>query len=116
MARPFRRRVGALQSGRRHRLFGRGAGGQGRGDLNTFRSGPVPGRTMPLPPSVRRNELHLRRIELRGYRRDDGLLRVEARMVDPKTHELTLADGRVVPAGGPVHDMSIRRVVDEASA
>ena len=68
---------------------------------------------MPLPPSVQRDELHLRRIELRGFRRGDGLFDVEARMVDTKTHELALADGRVVPAGEPIHDMSIRLVVDE---
>ena len=68
---------------------------------------------MPLPPSVPRDELHLRRIELRGFRRGDGLFDVEARMVDTKTHELALADGRIVPAGEAVHDMSIRLVVDE---
>ena len=36
---------------------------------------------------VSRHELHLRRIELRGYRRDDGLYDVEARKVDTKTTE-----------------------------
>lgn len=45
---------------------------------------------MPLPPSVPRDELQLRRIELRGFRRGDGLYDIEARMVDTKTHELTL--------------------------
>ena len=49
---------------------------------------------MPLLPPVPRDELHLRRIELRGYRRADGLYDVEARMVDTKTHELTLEGGR----------------------
>ena len=68
---------------------------------------------MPLPPSVPRDELHLRRIELRGYRRDDGLYDIEARMVDTKTRELTLGDGRVVPPGEALHDMSVRLVVDE---
>src|SRR5258708_33648329 len=66
-----------------------------------------------LPPSVPRDELHLRRIELQGYRRVDGLFDVEARMIDTKTHELTLGSGRIVPPGEPVHDMSIRLVVDE---
>ncbi len=68
---------------------------------------------MPLPPSVPRDELHLRRIELRGYRRADGLYDIEARMVDTKQHELRLGGGRVVPPEAPVHDMSIRLVVDE---
>ena len=48
---------------------------------------------MPLPPSVAREELHLRRIELRGYRRVDGLYDVEARMVDTKSEPITLIDG-----------------------
>ena len=69
---------------------------------------------MPLPPSVPRDELHLRRIELRGYRRRDGLYDIEARMVDTKTDELRLADGTLVPRGQALHDMSVRMVVDEA--
>jgi hypothetical protein len=68
---------------------------------------------MPLPPSAPRDELHLRRIELRGYRRHDGLYDIEARMADTKEHELTLPEGRIVPPGEPLHDMSIRLVVDE---
>jgi hypothetical protein len=68
---------------------------------------------MPLPASVPRDELHLRRIELRGYRRHDGLYDIEARMVDTKTTELKLGDGRLVAPGEPVHDMWIRLVVDE---
>jgi hypothetical protein len=69
---------------------------------------------MPLPPSVRRDELHLRRIDLRGYRRHDGLYDIEARMVDTKTGALRLTDGTLVPPGEALHDMSIRMVVDEA--
>lgn len=68
---------------------------------------------MPLPPSIAREELHARRIELRGYRRVDGLYDVEARMVDTKTEDLTVGGGRVLSPGEPVHDMSIRLVVDE---
>ena len=69
---------------------------------------------MPLPPSVPRDELHLRRIELRGYRRHDGLYDIEARMVDTKTQPIKLADGKLVPPGDALHDMSVRIVVDEA--
>ena len=67
---------------------------------------------MPLPASVPRDELHFRRIELRGYRRHDGLYDIEARMVDTKATDLTL-DVRHVPAGEPLHDMSVRLVIDE---
>jgi hypothetical protein len=70
--------------------------------------------TMPLPPSTPRDELHLRRIELRGYRRHDGLYDIEARIVDTKTNEIKLLDGRPLPSGQALHDMSIRMVVDEA--
>lgn len=34
-------------------------------------------------------------------------------MVDTKTTELTLGDGRIVPPGDAIHDMSIRLLVDE---
>lgn len=68
---------------------------------------------MPLPPCVPRDALHLRRIELRGYRRVDGLYDIEAHMVDTKTEALTVGGWRVVAPGEPVHDMSIRLVVDE---
>lgn len=69
---------------------------------------------MPLPPSVPRDELHLRRIELRGYRRHDGLYDIEARMVDTKANAIRLLDGRVLPPGDALHDMSVRMVVDDA--
>ncbi|MEO8137674.1 MAG: DUF2889 domain-containing protein, partial [Betaproteobacteria bacterium] len=48
-----------------------------------------------------------------GYRRFDGLFDIEARMIDTKTQERTLESGRMVPRGKPLHDMSIRLVVDE---
>ncbi|MDB5742019.1 MAG: hypothetical protein JWR68_334 [Polaromonas sp.] len=67
---------------------------------------------MPLPPSVPRDALHLRRIELRGYQRADGLFDIEAHMVDTKTEAITVGGGRVVAPGEPIHDMSIRLVLD----
>jgi len=68
---------------------------------------------MPLSPAVSRPELHLRRIDLRGYRRDDGLYDVEARMIDTKCEELVLSDGRMLPPGEALHDMWIRLVIDD---
>jgi hypothetical protein len=68
---------------------------------------------MPLPPSVPRDELHVRSIDLRGFRRHDGLYDIEARLVDTKRDDLTLASGRSVAPGEPIHDMSIRLVVDD---
>jgi len=69
---------------------------------------------VPLPPSVPRDALHLRRIEIHGYRRHDGLYEVEARITDTKSTTLTLKhSGRALPAGEPLHDMSLRLVFDE---
>lgn len=69
---------------------------------------------MPLPLSVERVELHRRHVDLRGFRRVDGLYDIEARLIDTKTEALTLGSGRHVEAGEPIHDMSVRLVVDEA--
>ena len=67
---------------------------------------------MPLPPTVEREELHLRRIEMRGYRRSDGLYDIEARLTDTKRHAFQRDEVVVVP-GVPLHDMWLRLVVDE---
>jgi hypothetical protein len=67
---------------------------------------------MPLPPTVEREELHLRRIEMRGYRRIDGLYDIEARLVDTKAHSFQREEVTIV-AGVPAHDMWLRLVVDE---
>ncbi len=62
-----------------------------------------------------REELHLRRIEMRGYRRSDGLFEVEGWVTDQKTDEFTIpAPGRTVPAGDFVHRMGVRLVFDES--
>lgn len=68
---------------------------------------------MPLPDSPGRTELHLRRIEMRGFRRDDGLFEIEGRVTDTKSHPLPLPDRAEVPAGEPIHDMWVRLVLDE---
>jgi hypothetical protein len=69
---------------------------------------------VPLPPSAPRDALHLRRIEINGYRRHDGLYEVEARIVDTRSTQLTLKhSARGLPAGEPLHDMWLRLVFDE---
>jgi hypothetical protein len=67
---------------------------------------------LPLPPPLPRDELHLRRIEMRGYRRHDGLYDIEARITDTKSSTFALSE-KTVPAGAPIHDMWLRLVVDE---
>jgi len=62
-----------------------------------------------------REELHSRRIDMRGFRRSDGLFEVEGRVTDRKSREFTPASGgRVVPAHEPVHDMGVRLVFDDS--
>lgn len=52
---------------------------------------------------------------MRGYRRTDGLYEVDGRVADVKNHPMQ-PPGRdtPLPPGKPVHDMSVRLVVDEA--
>jgi hypothetical protein len=69
---------------------------------------------MPLPPGEPRHALHRRVIELNGYARLDGLYDVEAHLVDTRTVPITLGDARYVLPGEPIHDMSIRLVVNAA--
>ncbi|HET7731317.1 MAG TPA: DUF2889 domain-containing protein [Usitatibacter sp.] len=64
-----------------------------------------------LDPTVRREPLHTRRVEIQGYRREDGLFDIEGHLVDTKPYDFKLAAG-IRPAGVPVHDMWLRITVD----
>lgn len=70
-------------------------------------------RCEPADAGVTREELHFRRIDMRGYRRSDGLFEVEGRVTDRKPDDYIPAGfGATVPAGTPVHDMGVRLVFD----
>ena len=66
---------------------------------------------MPLDPTIGREPLHTRSIELRGYKRADGLYDIEGHLVDTKPFDFKLAAG-LRPAGQPIHDMWLRITVD----
>jgi len=68
---------------------------------------------LPLPSSVERTEIHLRRIEMRGYQRVDGLFDIEGHITDQKPHAFINAGGANRAPNEPIHDMWIRLVVDE---
>ena len=68
-----------------------------------------------LEPTVRREPLHTRRIEIRGYKREDGLYDIEGHLLDTKPYDFKLAAG-VRPAGEPVHGMWLRITVDKTLA
>ncbi len=73
-------------------------------------------------PRPARTPLHRRRIEITGYRREDGLYDIEGRLLDRKDVEFPVG-GRLKPPGEAVHDMWLRitvdrelRIVDAAAA
>lgn len=67
---------------------------------------------MPLSEPAERELLHLRDIELRGYRRADGLFDVEARLTDTKTYGFGNADRGWIEPGVPLHGMRARMTLD----
>ncbi|WP_228898152.1 DUF2889 domain-containing protein [Acidovorax sp. Leaf73] len=63
--------------------------------------------------AVTREELHNRGVDMRFYRRSDGLFEVEGRLVDTKTHPFRrLLAEEDAPPGHPLHDITVRLVVD----
>ena len=64
--------------------------------------------------AITREELHHRQLDLRFYKRSDGLYEVVAQMMDTKSHpfKLQLRD-EPVPPGSPIHNMIMTMVVDE---
>ncbi|MBK5912883.1 DUF2889 domain-containing protein [Rhodocyclus purpureus] len=67
---------------------------------------------MPLPPpSVARKRMHVRSVELAGFKREDGNWDIEARLVDSKDQDYHLSSG-VRRAGDPLHEMWVRVTID----
>ena len=65
-----------------------------------------------IPESVERELLHTRRIEVNGFRRQDGLYDVEGTLIDVKDHDFENMDRGLVKPGEPIHEMWIRLTVD----
>jgi hypothetical protein len=68
---------------------------------------------MPLSAPAPREKLHTRSIVLEGYRREDGLYDIEARLVDTKTYAFANEDRGEITPGEPLHSMLMRLTVDE---
>jgi hypothetical protein len=62
---------------------------------------------------MQRELLHVRSIELNGFRREDGLYELEARLTDRKTYDSRRFPDAILPAGKPLHDMIVRMSFDE---
>ena len=67
---------------------------------------------MPLSEPVPREPLHLRDIELRGYRRNDGLYDIEARLTDTKTYAFSNSERGQIDPGVPLHRMLARMTLN----
>jgi hypothetical protein len=52
------------------------------------------GSPMPLPPpTAQRTRMHVRSVQLDGYKRGDGCWDIEARLTDVKDHDYPLSSG-----------------------
>jgi hypothetical protein len=67
---------------------------------------------MPLPPPTARRLLHTRQVRYEGFEREDGLIDIEASLLDTKTFAFDVPGERRWEAGDPIHAMSIRLVID----
>ncbi len=74
---------------------------------------PPPASPMPLSPPAPREKLHTRAIVIEGYRREDGLFDIEARLTDTKTYTFSNDDRGDIRPGEPLHGMLMRLTVDE---
>ena len=68
---------------------------------------------MALSTPVPRDPLHTRSVVVDGFRREDGLFDLEARLVDTKSQPYALMTGVRAP-GEAIHDMRIRVTIDRA--
>ncbi|WP_149538961.1 DUF2889 domain-containing protein [Siccirubricoccus phaeus] len=66
---------------------------------------------MPLSEPGRRELLHLRDIQLRGWQRGDGLFDIEAHLLDRKAYDFENDDRGMMKAGDPLHGMWIRLTI-----
>ena len=62
---------------------------------------------------VKRQFMHRRNIDARGYLREDGLWDIEGVIQDTKGYELKLPDRGDVPEGGFLHHLTLTLTVDE---
>lgn len=68
---------------------------------------------MPLSTPVERELLHLRDIELRGWRRADGLYDIEAHLRDTKTYAFSNECRGEIRPGEPLHGLWLRLTIAE---
>ncbi len=69
---------------------------------------------MPLSTPAEREPVHTRHVTCNGYKRKDGLWDIEGELIDIKSFDLQVAERNdgVIPAGEPLHKMSLRLTID----
>lgn len=67
---------------------------------------------MSLPPATDRNLVHTRRIECRGFRRNDGLWDIDGSLIDTRTEGMATFGRGVINPGEHLHEMWMRMTVD----
>ncbi len=65
-----------------------------------------------MSESQPRKALHRRSIEHQTWRHEDGALEIESRLVDSKAYDTRIGFHQALPAGTPVHDMTIRLLLE----
>ncbi|TCZ52740.1 DUF2889 domain-containing protein [Roseicella aquatilis] len=68
---------------------------------------------MPLSPPAPREMLHRRAIDIRGWRREDGLFDIEAYLEDTKAYPFENEDRGTIHPGEPLHGLFLRLTVNE---
>lgn len=71
--------------------------------------------TPAAPPAddVTLEEMHFRRVDMKAFRRSDGLFEVVGRVTDQKPHDfIGPSGGKLFPANVPLHDITVRLVFD----
>lgn len=68
---------------------------------------------MTLTPPAPRAPIHHRQIDCRGYRREDGLWDLEARLIDTKSYSFANAWRGEIEPGEAIHDMWLRLTLDD---
>jgi hypothetical protein len=67
---------------------------------------------MALSVPVERTLFHQRQVQCTGYYREDGLWDIEGQIVDTKSYSLEFYDGRQLPPGEALHEMTLRLTLD----
>ncbi len=69
---------------------------------------------MPLSPPAPREMLHRRAIDIRGWRREDGLYDIEGHLEDTKAKAFENEDRGTIQPGEPLHGLWLRLTITEA--